>query len=496
VTANTSSFDTGVTSTSLSSTGGPWTVGGQSYNHRSIVLTANTPLVTGSNYTYTISATDVAGNLAGPTSYTVAIETYEDVIASTAGLVSHWRMGDSGTGGNTTVVSDTFTDTAGVLLQSHGTTWTRHASSDSDAAITNEDRVRRNGTGAALYYASGVPATADYSVQADIHVKSAAWDGAAVIGRASTTANTYYRAGFFGPGPSWELYKVVNGTSTLLGSDADTLSAGSTHTVKLEMLGSRIRLLVNGVERIAVTDTSITAAGRAGLRMGYLGATSVPTDTSGLHLDNVTAIVPTWLVDSAGTNHGNYVNGVTLEAGGALVGDADTAAQFDGSNDYALAPAAASLDLADGPFTLEAWVKRNSTASGWQHILDKGAACSWPCATAAFQWSFYGSDHRLNKTNDVTIANFSGGGSDTTAYHHWVISKNGATVKLYRDGADVTPAITNRTLQNTTSALYFARKYEWNAEYLNGRLDEVAVYNQALSLATAQDHYNAGKGTG
>ena len=94
VTADTSSFDGGVTAASLSSGGGPWAVAGQSYNYRSAVLTADTPLNTGSSYPYTVSATDSSGNPASPFSASVTIETYNSVIAGTAGLVSHWRLGD------------------------------------------------------------------------------------------------------------------------------------------------------------------------------------------------------------------------------------------------------------------------------------------------------------------------------------------------------------------------------------------------------------------
>ncbi|HJQ31291.1 MAG TPA: hypothetical protein VJ866_03880 [Pyrinomonadaceae bacterium] len=37
---------------------------------------------------------------------------------------------------------------------------------------------------------------------------------------------------------------------------------GSTHNVKLQMRGSSIEVFVGGVERMSVTDTTITAAGR------------------------------------------------------------------------------------------------------------------------------------------------------------------------------------------------------------------------------------------
>ena len=57
--------------------------------------------------------------------------------------------------------------------------------------------------------------------------------------------------------------------------------------------------------------------------------------------------------DSAGPNTGSYLNGPLLGRPGALGSDADTAVQFDGSNDFVRVPDATTLDLGDS-FTLEA----------------------------------------------------------------------------------------------------------------------------------------------
>lgn len=59
---------------------------------------------------------------------------------------------------------------------------------------------------------------------------------------------------------------------------------GSTHNVKLQMRGTSIKVFVDGVERMSVTDSSITAAGRAGV---YARSYSM-TDTWGRRIDNFT----------------------------------------------------------------------------------------------------------------------------------------------------------------------------------------------------------------
>jgi hypothetical protein len=490
VTANLSTVDAGVTATALSS--GSWTVGGQSYNYRSALLTANTPLITGTSYSYSVTATDALGN-GGSQTYSVAIETYEQVVEATSGLVSLWRMGSAPT------VADGFTGTAGATLQSRagelGATWTKHAWSTVDGVTSDAGRLRKNGTGRALYHASGTPASASYAVEADVHVKSlAASDMAGVAGRVATAASTFYLARYEVPTASWTLIKVVNGTRTALGSFAQTLTAGSTYRVRLDMSGTTIRVFVDGVQRISVTDAGIAAAGRGGVVLGDdATAGAAVSDTVGLHLDNVRVVANTGttMSDAFGTNPGTFANSPLLNVSGALVGDFNGATSFNGTNQYASVPDASSLDRGDGPLSTEAWVRRDDATTGYHDILNKGAG--------SLQWAFNGSDHRLVKAGTGTIASATGAAADTTAYHHWVATKNGAVVKLYRDGVDVTPAtITNQTLGDTATALYLATKdgTAVSGEFLKARLDEVAIYSQALPAATVLDHYKVGTGTG
>jgi hypothetical protein len=57
VSANVSNISTGQTSVALTTTGGPWTIGGVSYAYRSTSLTANNPLAEGSK-SYSLTLTD------------------------------------------------------------------------------------------------------------------------------------------------------------------------------------------------------------------------------------------------------------------------------------------------------------------------------------------------------------------------------------------------------------------------------------------------------
>ena len=285
---------------------------------------------------------------------TVTGSSYYDTIFGESSLINYYRLGEDATS------SDAMTGTAGATLQSRsgaiGASWTKHGVSDADAVLTAAGRVRKGGAPnwSTLYHASGAPASADYTVETDLYVASnLANDHAGVVGRMDTTANveTYYLARYEQPGQTWALYRRVGGSWVWLGASAQALTPGTTYRLALDMTGTSIRVLVDGVQRVAVTDAGITAAGRGGVSFGFGGAATTVTNTTGLHLDNFGVIPP--MADSEGTNHGDYFGGVTLGQAGAIAGN--NSVLFDGADDYGSITRQISTD-----FTIEFWFKSSN----------------------------------------------------------------------------------------------------------------------------------------
>ena len=216
-------------------------------------------------------------------------------------------------------VSDTFTDSDGTSVTSHtgetGATWTNHPSYTNGAKIQN-NRAHGNNDYRVLY-ASGSPASADYDVEAVVR-KVTGLNHAGVVGRCSTSTNTYYAAVWENAGPWWRLYKLVSGTSTSLGTYSDNPAEGTDRTVKLQMRGTSIKVFVDGTERISVTDSAISDAGRAGIRLLY------GTATTGYHVDSITATDAVTTVTGAaalsGTGALDTTGTRTTLAGAALSG--------------------------------------------------------------------------------------------------------------------------------------------------------------------------------
>lgn len=194
-----------------------------------------------------------------------------------------------------TFVNDTFTDTSATDLTAHtgetGATWTEHTTYTSgQVVISNANRIRNNQNQLCVLYASGAPINADYYVQASLVVKNVGGESnAGVAGRIDTAANTMYgvRYSMTSGTPQWILFKIVAGVVTSLGTFNETLADESSTVLKLEMIGSSIKLFLGGVERIAATDSAISAAGKAGVSFRQANAV---TDTVGQHLDDFSAV--------------------------------------------------------------------------------------------------------------------------------------------------------------------------------------------------------------
>lgn len=190
----------------------------------------------------------------------------------------------------TQIASDAFAGTAGTTLQSYSSSWTKHSTSPIGAVLSDANRARGDGSGAAFYYHSVTPTNADYSVNLDVYEVSDTGNYAAgAAGRIDTAAVTMYLARYGDiTTDSVQLYKAVAGTFTQLGSNvSDEITTGTSANIKLDMSGSTIAAYSRGggSPTISVTDTSITAKGKAGFRIGF-GGSATASDTVAYHIDN------------------------------------------------------------------------------------------------------------------------------------------------------------------------------------------------------------------
>jgi RHS repeat-associated protein len=194
----------------------------------------------------------------------------------------------------------------------------------------------------------------------------------------------------------------------------------------------------------------------------------------------------TTAADDRSGHPATYAGGPTLGATGALSADSDKAPTFDGVDDHADAPNTAGFfDPGTGDFSAEAWIK--TSVNGNQVIA--GKSTNWQLTVTADA----GHTGQAKFTYDnATVTAYSSSNVDNGAWHHIVAvatRSTGATV--YVDGVAGTPASTPDTTTLTdTNPLRIATGPATG--YFTGQIDEVAVYNTALTAARIGVHYRLG----
>lgn len=167
---------------------------------------------------------------------------------------------------------------------------------------------------------------------------------------------------------------------------------------------------------------------------------------------------------------------------GLLVGDTDTSVDFNGSTAFAKVLDQAALDFSSA-FTLEAWVRADT--AGNNTILRKDSAWAIDYNTGHFRAIVWQSAAaKVTNGANVTIT----GGLT----FHVVGVYNGATIALYVDGAATgTPTAAVGTADATATDAYIGST-NGTTEFWDGRIDEVAVYDYALSATRIAAHHTAG----
>jgi len=459
-------------------------------------------------YQYQYVVRDNVGNVLKVSGTSTVKVSYSGVVRDTSGLLSYWRLGEPA---ESPTSADPFTDTAGITLQAHtgeqSTTWTRlGGTSGVDSVITDQNRVRTGGAGYTVYQASQTPASADYSVEADIHVKSTVTDDMlGVFGRLNSSTSSWYMARYENFDQSWNIVKVVKGKLNYgpAGSYVTNqpLSAGHNYRLRLEMAGSdttTVKLFVNGVQTAVWADNSspLTTAGRAGFFDGNSGVAVTKSNTTGLHLDNFEVSASTYAraADRQGKNTGDYQNGVTRGASGALAGDSNTAATFDGVNDHVQVAPTTEFPVGASVRSAELWFK--TTAAKKQALFAYGTLANtrefglWlePDGLSMTVWGYFGD-------NSFPLAAAANDG----AWHHVVVTYDGANLRLYLDG--VLRGTQASTRDTAVDQYGFAIGAFLNPSdsggnsglFFNGSIDEVSFYSSLLRQSEVTGRYQLGK---
>jgi hypothetical protein len=200
---------------------------------------------------------------------------------------------------------------------------------------------------------------------------------------------------------------------------------------------------------------------------------------------------------------------------GALAGDSDPAAGFNGGNNCYLATPTISSNLAlMAPFTIEMWALPQTTSfgmplakngfeglnAGGQVGAGTGNLCGWSVDWArngVAQWDLQLYNNVAAQGNAVQIFG-PNMGSIPNGWEHVVFTYDGTTVRFFMNGQFLTNGTASYVPDTWSPLCVGAGRLGQNTlgttgyRLFSGSLDEVALYSNILSDADILAHYQAG----
>jgi len=246
-------------------------------------------------------------------------------------------------------------------------------------------------------------------------------------------------------------------------------------------------------DRISINDTCLSVI----LQVEIKGNTSAKPPKGAIAYYKMDEGAKMTAYDSAGGHNASLNKGVAW-----TTGVSDYGVSLDGSDDHLFAPGVP--DIGGGKLTIEAWLKPNAFGQGYtvlskenSYVMASNGQCE--IATNGTTWAWYGagSMSRLQR-------NYSG---DKDIWRQVVCTYDGTTQRVYIDGifdgslsrtgavsGSRYPFVMGRR-ELSTNNMPFAGAGRWEGciecgeaftnytgtNYYNGKLDEVVIYNTALS---------------
>jgi hypothetical protein len=234
--------------------------------------------------------------------------------------------------------------------------------------------------------------------------------------------------------------------------------------------------LASGSYTATVTVTATTAGATGSPKTIAVTLTVSPAGSANLvgawGFDETTGTTAT---DASGQNNTGTITGATRTAAGKFGG----ALSFNGTSNLVTVPDANNLDLTTG-MTLEAWVRPSALGSLWRTVMLKEQPGN-------LIYALYAGDGLARPAADVfTTADIGFSGPTALTLDTWIhlaATYDGTTQRLYVNGAQVATRATTGAIRASTGVLRIGGNNIWTNEWFAGLIDEVRVYNKALTAA-------------
>ena len=272
-----------------------------------------------------------------------------------------------------------------------------------------------------------------------------------------------------------QTFELRDGTNTVVAASvsyaAATQTATLTPSAPLATLSTYTATLKGGATDPRVKDVAGNALA-GDVSWSFTTASSgggAPGLVAGYHFDEGSGST---VADSSGNDNTGTISGATWTTAGKF----GNALVFNGTNNRVNVPDANSLDLTNG-MTLEAWVYP-TTLSGWNSVILKERGSN------GLAYALYANDNGSRPSGYVRIGSDrsvrGNGALPLNTWTHLAVTYDGALLRLYQNGVEVGSRAQTGNISHVLTSAEIGGNTVWG-EYFSGRIDEVRIYNRALT---------------
>lgn len=189
-------------------------------------------------------------------------------------------------------------------------------------------------------------------------------------------------------------------------------------------------------------------------------------------------------------SHDGTVHGAVLTQD--RFGNPNNAYSFDGVDDYIALPASNDWGFGEGDFSISAWF--TSTDDGPSDLGNiirydngHGPASLWGVRLNSDELQFLGGQGGVNVTHEQVVTDGN--------WHHVVSVRKDFNLQIYYDGmlvVDSTLAIRTDIAPQLNYYPSIGRLGSYNGLYFNGSIDDIAIYDKALTQSEVSDLFDQG----
>jgi len=192
--------------------------------------------------------------------------------------------------------------------------------------------------------------------------------------------------------------------------------------------------------------------------------------------------------DDSGHGNNGTVNGATLTSD--RFGNANSAFSFNGTNNFIELVNSAQLDYMNN-FSISTWYQVNNTSPQFQFLVSKDLMGDPPNG----DWDFY---INYNKVKfDITINTNNNSGTQNSliqpnTWNHALITRNSSSglINIYINGILENSFTGYIGPYSNTQKMNFGRQGSSNQHFLNGKLDDIGIWNRVLTPNEVTQLYN------